>query len=63
MFNYKRNTINNYIRTIESRIKPVLGFYKLTDINTLAIQNFINDIKKEEIKQKENRLFYGEYIK
>ncbi len=47
VFNYKRNTINNYIRIIESRIKPVLGFYKLTDINTLAIQNFINDIKKE----------------
>lgn len=51
MFNYKQNTINSYIRTIESRIKPALGFYKLVDINTLVIQNFINSIKKEGLSK------------
>lgn len=36
------NTRNNYLSRIETYIVPLLGNYKLTELDTLTIQNFYN---------------------
>lgn len=41
--NLTQNTYNNYKKKIRLYIKPELGKYKLNNITSSAIQNFIND--------------------
>ncbi|XZI01446.1 tyrosine-type recombinase/integrase [Clostridium perfringens] len=38
------NTRNNYLSRIETYIVPLLGNYKLTELDTLTIQNFYNHL-------------------
>ena len=38
----KKSTLNNYKKRISSHIKPALGAYKLTALNTVGLQRFIN---------------------
>ena len=41
----KENTLNGYKRIIESRLKPKFGPYKLTSLQAVSIQEYINELK------------------
>ena len=41
--NLKKTTLDNYKKRIRIHIKPALGMYKLAALNTVCLQNFIND--------------------
>jgi integrase len=41
------NTLQNYIAILNDRILPKYGHFKLADIKTIHIVNFINDLRKD----------------
>lgn len=41
--NHKATTVKNYEKKIRLYIKPVLGNYKLKNLNAAVLQNFVND--------------------
>lgn len=45
--NLTPDTRQNYINILKNRILPVYGHLKLTDIKTIHVLNFMNDLKKE----------------
>lgn len=45
--NLTPDTRQNYINILEKRILPVYGHLKLTDIKTIHVLNFMNDLKKD----------------
>ena len=47
-FNVKYATISSYLNIIKTHLKPELGMYKLIQIDTYTIQNYINKVYKEK---------------
>lgn len=43
----KLNTYNSYKRLIESKIKPHIGYIKLSQLSPAHIINFLNDLAKD----------------
>lgn len=46
--NLKYHTIQSYTNIINNHIKPNLGYYKLSQLDTKSLQNFINQIYVEK---------------
>lgn len=46
--NLKYHTIQAYSNIIKNHIKPRLGFYRLTQISTATLQEFVNNIYIEK---------------
>lgn len=47
-FNVKYATIASYLNIIKNHLKPKLGMYKLTQLDSYTIQNYINKLYKEK---------------
>ena len=47
-FNVKYATIASYLNIIKNHLKPELGMYKLTQLDSYTIQNYINKLFKEK---------------
>ena len=47
-FNVKYATIASYLNIIKNHLKPELGMYKLTQLDSYTIQNYINKLYKEK---------------
>ena len=47
-FNVKYATIASYLNIIKNHLKPELGVYKLTQLDSYTIQNYINKLYKEK---------------
>ncbi|MEH7354028.1 N-terminal phage integrase SAM-like domain-containing protein [Neobacillus drentensis] len=45
--NLSPDTRQNYVNILKKRILPKYGHMKLTDIKTIHIVNFVNDLKKD----------------
>ena len=44
--NFSHTTLSTYIKHLNNRILPRLGHYKLTEINPLVINSFVNELKE-----------------
>lgn len=57
-FNLKYATIVTYLNIIKVHLKPKLGIYKLSQIDSELIQNFINQLY---VDNKFSKHYYMEY--
>lgn len=59
----KESTFREYSNAAKNRIIPVLGDYKVTQINTIVLQNFVNDLISEGLSPRYieylNTILYG----